>query len=142
VNLDKEDVTVDDVAGLLKLFFRMLPNPLLTFELYDCFLAAIGIPVQFQDQRLECMKQVLDLLPPGNWTIVSFLMRFLTLVADQSEVNKMSKQNLSIVFAPSLMRALEEEMHEITAAALSMADRYAVAGERAVCFLCVVCACV
>lgn len=28
------------VAGLLKLYFRELPVPLLTFELYDCFLAA------------------------------------------------------------------------------------------------------
>lgn len=30
------------VAGLLKVFFRELPEPLLTFELYDAFLAAIS----------------------------------------------------------------------------------------------------
>lgn len=27
-------------AALLKLYLRELPDPLLTFELYDCFLAA------------------------------------------------------------------------------------------------------
>jgi len=29
-------------AGLLKLFLRKLPEPLLTFELFDCFMAANG----------------------------------------------------------------------------------------------------
>jgi hypothetical protein len=35
-------VNVHTVAGLLKVFFRELPEPLLTFELYDAFLAAIS----------------------------------------------------------------------------------------------------
>src|SRR5690348_5531490 len=30
------------VAGMLKQYFLQLPEPLLTFELYDCFLAATG----------------------------------------------------------------------------------------------------
>ncbi len=30
------------VAALLKLYLRELPEPLLTFELYDCFQAANG----------------------------------------------------------------------------------------------------
>jgi hypothetical protein len=42
-NLDDEmwnDINV--VAGALKLFFRELPNPLLTFELYDRFIQALN----------------------------------------------------------------------------------------------------
>jgi len=31
-----------DVAGLLKLYFRELPEPLLTFEMYEPFLVAAG----------------------------------------------------------------------------------------------------
>ena len=40
-----EEVVFEDAhtaAGLLKLYLRELPEPLLTFELYDCFLAAVG----------------------------------------------------------------------------------------------------
>ncbi len=31
------------IASLLKLWFRELPEPLLTYELYDCFIAAAGM---------------------------------------------------------------------------------------------------
>ena len=40
------DLNIEDphvVAGLLKQYLRELPEPLLTFELYDCFLAAAGL---------------------------------------------------------------------------------------------------
>jgi len=46
VNLE----TVTDphvVANLIKVFFRELPEPLMTFDLYDCFLSAIGTPFLF-----------------------------------------------------------------------------------------------
>lgn len=35
-------LNVHTIAGLLKVFFRELPEPLLTFELYEAFLAAIS----------------------------------------------------------------------------------------------------
>ena len=34
--------SMHSVAGLLKAYFRELPEPLLTFELYDCFIASYG----------------------------------------------------------------------------------------------------
>jgi hypothetical protein len=40
IDLTGEDI--HNVAGLLKLFFRELPEPLLTFELYESFIAAMG----------------------------------------------------------------------------------------------------
>lgn len=42
VNFRDLDVckTPHSVAALLKLYLRELPEPLLTFELYDCFMAA------------------------------------------------------------------------------------------------------
>jgi hypothetical protein len=37
------------VAGVLKLYFTQLPDALLTWKLYECFLAAIGKSKEFSD---------------------------------------------------------------------------------------------
>lgn len=42
VELAKVARDAHDVTGLLKMFLRELPEALLTWELYDCFLAATG----------------------------------------------------------------------------------------------------
>jgi hypothetical protein len=41
-DLDTKCTSPHTAAALLKLFFRKMPEPLLTFELYDCFMAANG----------------------------------------------------------------------------------------------------
>ena len=41
VDLDKV-ADPHTVAGVLKIFFRESKDPLLTFELYDCWVAAVG----------------------------------------------------------------------------------------------------
>jgi hypothetical protein len=40
--VDLSNLDVHTVAGVVTLFFNKLPNPLLTTELYDCFITAIG----------------------------------------------------------------------------------------------------
>jgi len=42
-NLDFTDATVHDVAGLLKLFLRELPDPLFTSKLFESFIALTSI---------------------------------------------------------------------------------------------------
>ena len=63
------------VAGALKMFFREAPVPLLTFELYDCWVAAIGAPDEFS--RLTCVSKVIALLPPSNRNILKLLLGLL-----------------------------------------------------------------
>jgi hypothetical protein len=41
--VDLSNLDVHTVAGIVTLFFRKLPNPLLTNELYDCFITAVGM---------------------------------------------------------------------------------------------------
>jgi len=38
----KEGLDIHNIASLLKLYFREMPEPLLTFDLYDAFIAAAG----------------------------------------------------------------------------------------------------
>ena len=55
------------------------------------------------EARLECTRQCLDLLPPGNKAILLRLIRFLRLVTQNKDMTKMDATNLATVFAPTLL---------------------------------------
>jgi len=108
VDLHKMARDVNDVTGLLKCFFRELPEAILTWELYECFLAAICIPDL--EARMDCLRKVIVLLPPCNRLILDRLLGFLKKVTSNQSSNKMSAQNLAIVFSPTLYRPKEETL--------------------------------
>ncbi|KAL9653353.1 hypothetical protein ABK040_001989 [Willaertia magna] len=90
-------------SSLLKLYLRELPDPLLTYEQYGMFIAAETIPDD--EQRLVMIKKVIKFLPPTNFEILKKLCLFLNKIAENQKVNKMSPQNLAIVFAPNLLKS-------------------------------------
>jgi len=109
INLDEEDVHT--IAGALKLFFLEPEEPILTSELYDAWFHAMKID-DLQSQ-IKCLANVLSRLPIGNKLIVTRLFRLLKAISKESEINKMTVSNLSIVFAPSLLRKPEQNATNI-----------------------------
>ncbi|KAJ8036478.1 RalA-binding protein 1 [Holothuria leucospilota] len=98
VNLTDYDVTV--VTGLLKLYLRDLPEPVLTSELMPKFEEAAAVP---NDQlRLEEFQAALKELPSCNYTLLAWIIVHLIHVLDNADQNRMSVQNLSIVFSPTM----------------------------------------
>jgi len=94
------------VSGLFKLYLRSLPEPLLTYEQYDDFLEAGDIGET--TERVEKFKALIGKLPRENIKVVSFIFLFLAEIEAQSAKNKMSAENLSIVFAPIMLKRREE----------------------------------
>ncbi|EPZ30985.1 RhoGAP-domain-containing protein [Rozella allomycis CSF55] len=97
------DQSPHNIASLLKCYLRELPEPLLTFELYDCFMAAEAI--NFEQTRLECIKKIIGFLPRVNMIILNHLLELFDLIIRNYESTKMDAKNLSIVFGPTLLRA-------------------------------------
>jgi hypothetical protein len=95
------DYSIHTVASLIKLYFRELPVPLCTYECFDMFMLANGVPIP--ENRLECLKKVLNFMPGPNLALFAELCLFLNEVSNHSKTNKMNAQNLSIVFAPNLL---------------------------------------
>ena len=89
------------VAGVLKLWFRELPEPLLTYGLYDEFLNAMML--ENIEQRLPALIQGIKKLPVHNQNLLQHMIVFLSQVSQHEEINKMNSRNLSIVFAPTFL---------------------------------------
>ncbi|XP_032077020.1 SH3 domain-binding protein 1 [Thamnophis elegans] len=109
--LDEFYVDPHAVAGALKCYLRELPQPLMTSELYDDWLKAAS--AKEPEVRLECLKDVCNLLPKDNYNNMRYLIRFLAKLAEQQEVNKMSPSNIAIVLGPNLLWPQENERSQV-----------------------------
>nr|ASF90216.1 hypothetical protein SPAR03590 [Bartheletia paradoxa] len=92
---------VNVVTGVLKLWLRELPEPLLTFHLYQGFIDAAKIDND-RLRHIRLHERVND-LPDPNYATLKFLMGHLAKVLEHEEENGMSVSNLSIVFGPTLL---------------------------------------
>lgn len=68
-----QDVHV--IAGVLKSYLRDLPDPLLTFHLYDQFIAAAQRPTE--ETRKMAILNAINQLPEKNYLNLRYLMKFL-----------------------------------------------------------------
>ncbi|KAL6045998.1 Rho GTPase-activating protein 12 [Balamuthia mandrillaris] len=93
---------VHDVAGAFKQYLRESPQPLIPFEFYERFLKAGAI--EDHDDRCPVLKRLVEDLPRENRLMLVYLFSLLQKVTQYSEDNKMSSNNLSIVFGPTIMR--------------------------------------
>ncbi|CAO2657667.1 Nn.00g037930.m01.CDS01 [Neocucurbitaria sp. VM-36] len=92
---------VNSVAGLLKQFFRELPDPLLTRDFYGKYIDAARI--DDDTMRRDSMHALINALPDPNYATLRALVLHLHRVQQSSEVNRMSTANLGICWAPSIM---------------------------------------
>ncbi|KAF7662327.1 hypothetical protein LDENG_00239470 [Lucifuga dentata] len=105
-----KDVYLQDIhciSSLCKAYFRELPNPLLTYQLYDKFAEAVAI--QLEEERLVKIREVLKELPRPHYRTLEFLMTHLVKMASHSSETNMHARNLAIVWAPNLLRSKDIE---------------------------------
>uniref|UniRef100_A0A8C6Y8H9 Myosin IXA n=1 Tax=Naja naja TaxID=35670 RepID=A0A8C6Y8H9_NAJNA len=100
VNLD--DYNIHVIASVFKQWLRDLPNPLMTFELYEEFLRAMGL--QERKEAIRGVYSVIDQLSRTHLNTLERLIFHLVRIALQEETNRMSANALAIVFAPCILR--------------------------------------
>ncbi|XP_054444850.1 rho GTPase-activating protein 33 [Pteronotus mesoamericanus] len=98
---------IHSVSSLCKLYFRELPNPLLTYQLYGKFSEAMS--VLGEEERLVRVHDVIQQLPPPHYRTLEYLLRHLARMARHSANTSMHARNLAIVWAPNLLRSMELE---------------------------------
>uniref|UniRef100_A0A8C5WX93 Myosin IXA n=1 Tax=Laticauda laticaudata TaxID=8630 RepID=A0A8C5WX93_LATLA len=100
VNLD--DYNIHVIASVFKQWLRDLPNPIMTFELYEEFLRAMGL--QERKEAIRGVYSVIDQLSRTHLNTLERLIFHLVRIALQEETNRMSANALAIVFAPCILR--------------------------------------
>nr|XP_015825750.2 rho GTPase-activating protein 11A isoform X1 [Nothobranchius furzeri] len=92
-----------DVAGLVKLFFRELPEPVIPTELQDAFFKAQQLPTE--EERTSATMLLTCVLSERNISLLRHFFDFLQCVSQRSAENKMNSSNLSVILAPNLLHS-------------------------------------
>ncbi|XP_054059287.1 LOW QUALITY PROTEIN: SH3 domain-binding protein 1 [Rissa tridactyla] len=89
------------VAGALKSYLRELPQPLMTFELYNEWVKVASL--KDVEDRVQSLQETCSHLPRDNYNNLRYLIKFLAKLAEHQEVNKMTPSNIAIVLGPNLL---------------------------------------
>uniref|UniRef100_A0A672LDB7 Unconventional myosin-IXa-like n=1 Tax=Sinocyclocheilus grahami TaxID=75366 RepID=A0A672LDB7_SINGR len=100
MNLD--DYNINVIGSVFKQWLRDLPNPLMTFELYEEFLRAMGL--QDKKEVIRGVYSIIDQLSRTHLNTLERLIFHLVRIVLQEETNRMSANALAIVFAPCILR--------------------------------------
>lgn len=115
------DEDVHAVASVLKRYLRKLPNPVLTFQIYEPLINTVrenrmmaNLPFKagggqnrsspLYATAMNTIVKILQNLPQEHLNMLQFLAKHIHTVMTYSETNLMNLHNLSLVFAPGLIR--------------------------------------
>ncbi|XP_027198875.2 uncharacterized protein LOC113793108 isoform X1 [Dermatophagoides pteronyssinus] len=99
-----EPLDLHAVGSLLKLYFRELPNPLLTYALFDSFISTMRNETIDEIERIQSIRKLVRRLPPPHWRTLRYLIKHLAHVSEFHEHTGMTTKNIAIVWAPNLLR--------------------------------------
>ncbi|RAK76699.1 putative Rho GTPase activator (Rgd1) [Aspergillus fijiensis CBS 313.89] len=94
---------VNSVAGLLKQFFRDLPDPLFTSHYYTDFIHAARLDDDIA--RRDSLHALVNNLPDAHYATLRALILHLNKVQEHYTQNRMNAGNIAICFGPTLMGA-------------------------------------
>ncbi|XP_006851635.1 PREDICTED: SLIT-ROBO Rho GTPase-activating protein 3 isoform X2 [Chrysochloris asiatica] len=98
---DQNERDINSVAGVLKLYFRGLENPLFPKERFQDLISTIKL--ETPAERVHQIQQILITLPRVVIVVMRYLFAFLNHLSQYSDENMMDPYNLAICFGPTLM---------------------------------------
>ncbi|XP_055097182.1 rho GTPase-activating protein 25 isoform X4 [Symphalangus syndactylus] len=103
------DTDVHTVASLLKLYLRDLPEPVVPWSQYEGFLLCGQLTNADEAKAQQELMKQLSILPRDNYSLLSYICRFLHEIQLNCAVNKMSVDNLATVIGVNLIRSKVED---------------------------------
>uniref|UniRef100_A0A8C1QNJ2 SLIT-ROBO Rho GTPase-activating protein 1 n=1 Tax=Cyprinus carpio TaxID=7962 RepID=A0A8C1QNJ2_CYPCA len=98
---------INSVAGVLKLYFRGLENPLIPKERFNDLISCVRIDNLYE--RALYIRKILLTVPRSVLVVMRYLFAFLNHLSQYSDENMMDPYNLAICFGPTLMPTPETQ---------------------------------
>ncbi|EMD85955.1 hypothetical protein COCC4DRAFT_175694 [Bipolaris maydis ATCC 48331] len=104
-DISDPDLDIHSITSALKNYFRRLPVPLITFDVYDQFLEAGQL--EEPSAQAKALSAAVNEIPKAHRDTLQFLVFHLSRVIQHANDNLMTPLNVAVVFAPTIMRPLD-----------------------------------
>ncbi|XP_071452500.1 rho GTPase-activating protein 26 [Hetaerina americana] len=108
---DVQEWETKTITSALKAYLRGLPEPLMTFQLHDDFVAAAKLDLK--EERINQVHRLVHQLPKQNFSLLDTLVKHLRNVVSKSDKNLMTVSNIGVCFGPTLLRPQNETVAAI-----------------------------
>ena len=98
----KDASAIHTVASLFKLYLKIMPEPLIPFNLYPKFIKLQDLE---KSQVIEEIIKMLKTLSPVRKAMFIKMIELMDKIQQNSSENKMTKENLSIVVGVNVLRS-------------------------------------
>lgn len=92
-DMSESSYSINVIAGTLKLYLRLLPIPLITFQVYPHLMSAIRVTTL--SEQIPALRDSMKLLPSAHYHCLKYMLQHLQRVASHYAVNKMNQHNLA-----------------------------------------------
>lgn len=90
------------VTGIVKAFFKEMPEPLLLYRNFP-FIIQIG-EIANEIDRMKNLKTMVHNLPESHYNILKYVMEYLIRLIMYNERNRITSANMALVFGPLFIR--------------------------------------
>lgn len=98
---------INSIAGVLKLYFRKLREPVFPFFMFE--LITDCAKITNIDEFINKITDLINKLPPSSYILLRYLFSFLHHVSRYSDENMMDAYNLAVCFGPCLLKIPENK---------------------------------
>ena len=81
---------IHDIAAVLRIFFREMPEPVIPFEMYEPLMEVQRNADLERNKRVEAIRRIILGLSPSSTALLCYLIGFLQDIEEHSAVNKMT----------------------------------------------------
>ncbi|XP_013412995.1 SLIT-ROBO Rho GTPase-activating protein 1 isoform X3 [Lingula anatina] len=96
-----DNISINSVAGVLKLYFRELREPIFPTQMFDALIDCTRID-NVKDS-ITRLRELITQLPRPVFVVLRYLFSFLNHLSEFSDENMMDPYNLAICFGPTLL---------------------------------------
>lgn len=102
-DIDWDGYKVHDAATLLRRFLNLMPEPVIPADRFVEFREVLAKPAVDEEEAIGAYRKLITSCPPATQYLLLYLLDLLAVFERNAEVNKMTANNLAILFQPGML---------------------------------------